>query len=130
MNFSSLQPIEAAVTLPVIWIGLGVMGLAIAAAGWLVRDFVAHPANFPGAPARLRDEGRPVDDLRDPGRNSIGHARDDVPTPAVSDQDDVGQVMGLDEPGHGGDDIVQGEAGRVVTVGEAGEGGREDGVTR
>src|ERR1051326_2033904 len=28
MNFSSLQPIEAAVTLAVIWIGLGVMGLA------------------------------------------------------------------------------------------------------
>ena len=27
---------------------LGVMGLAIAAGGRLVRDFVAHPANFPG----------------------------------------------------------------------------------
>jgi hypothetical protein len=29
---------------------LVVLGLAVAAAGWLVRDFVAHPANFP-APA-------------------------------------------------------------------------------
>ena len=29
MDFSSLQPTEAAVTLAVIWIGLGVSGLAI-----------------------------------------------------------------------------------------------------
>jgi hydrogenase-4 component B len=40
MNFSSLQPIEAAVTLAVIWIGLGVMGLALMRAPRFITGFV------------------------------------------------------------------------------------------
>ena len=40
MNFSSLQPIEAAVTLAVIWIGLGVLGLAFMRAPRFITGFV------------------------------------------------------------------------------------------
>ena len=40
MDFSSLQPIEAAVTLAVIWIGLGVIGLAFMRAPRLITGFV------------------------------------------------------------------------------------------
>ena len=40
MDFSSLQPIEAAVTLAVIWIGLGVIGLACMRAPRLITGAV------------------------------------------------------------------------------------------
>ncbi len=40
MDFPSLQPIEAAVTLPVIWIGLGVIGLALTRVPRLITGLV------------------------------------------------------------------------------------------
>ena len=40
MNFPVLQPIEAAVTLSVLWIGLGVIGLALVRAPRLITGFV------------------------------------------------------------------------------------------
>jgi hypothetical protein len=40
MDFSSLQPVEAAVTLSVIWIGLGGVGLAFTRAPRVITDWV------------------------------------------------------------------------------------------
>jgi intracellular sulfur oxidation DsrE/DsrF family protein len=56
MEFSSFQPVEAAVTLSVIWIGLGGAGLALARAPRVVTDWV-FPAGAAEITRLLQREG-------------------------------------------------------------------------